>query len=671
MTIPILADMVIIFLLAIPIIFVCHKLRIPSIVGFLLTGILAGPYGAGFIKAVHEVEIMAEVGVVLLLFTIGIEFSLKGLMKIKRAVFAGGLLQVGLTTGAAFLAARGLGIGPGRAVFLGFIVSLSSTAIVLKLLQERAEIDSPRGKISLAVLIFQDIAIVPMMLAVPFLAGSASDSGLSPLGFLLKGLGLVLAVIVASRWVVPKVLYHVAATRSRELFLLSIMALCLATSWLTSSLGLSLALGAFMAGLVISESDYSHQALSSIMPFRDVFASFFFISVGMLLDLSFFRHHAGLILLVTGAVIAGKSLLAAAASMMLGYPLRVTLIVGLTLFQIGEFSFILSRAGLDHGLLDEFTYSLFIAVTVLTMAVTPFVLALAPRLADLVLKLPLPARLKQGLYPTGERTEEAAKPKDHVIIVGFGVGGRSVARTARAVGIPYTIVEMNPETVRAEKSKGEPILYGDAGQEAVLRHAGIDNARVVVAVTSDSLANLRVTGLARELNPSVQVIGRTRFMGELASLYEQGADDVVAEEFEASIEIFALVLMKYMIPRDEIEAFISEARAGGYRMLRSTSTESASLADLKLNLSDFKIQSLRVCEGSGLAGKTPAQLDLRARHGITLLAIRRGTEIIEHPGPDTKLLVEDICVVMGKPETLASAGCRFTVKPPEAPKAPG
>jgi CPA2 family monovalent cation:H+ antiporter-2 len=477
----------------------------------------------------------------------------------------------------------------------------------------------------------------------------------------------VAAVIVASRWVVPKVLYHVAATRSRELFLLSIMALCLATSWLTSSLGLSLALGAFMAGLVISESDYSHQALSSIMPFRDVFASFFFISVGMLLDVTFFYHHAGLILLVTGAVIAGKALLVGAVSLILGYPLRVTLLVGLTLFQIGEFSFILSRAGLEHHLLDEFTYRIFIAVTVLTMAITPFILALASRMADLVLRLPLPNRLKGGLYPTGGSESEAARPRDHVIIVGFGVSGRSVARTARAAGIPYAIVEMNPETVRAEKAGGEPILYGDAGQEAVLRHAGIDDARVVVAVTSDALANLRVTSLSKELNPSVQVLGRTRFLGELGSLYEQGADEVVAEEFEASIEIFALVLRKYMIPRDEIEAFISEARAGGYKMLRAPSTESPSLTDLRLHLSDFKIQSFRICKGSELDGKTPAELDLRARHGITLLAIRRGSQIIEHPGPDTKLQADDICVVMGKPETLASAGCRFTVKPPEDP----
>ena len=271
MNIPILTDLVIIFSLSLAVLLVCHRLRIPVTIGFILTGILAGPEVLGLVKAVHEVEILAEIGVILLLFVIGVEFSLADLLNIRRSVLLGGPLQVGGTCLAGWALAAYFGQSWGEAVFIGFLISLSSTAIVLKLLQERAEVDSPHGRISLGILIFQDIIIVPMMLLVPLLSGESGNIGSSLLILLAKGVGIILMVIVSTKWVVPYVLFQIAQTKNREIFLLSIVLICIAVAWLTASAGLSLALGAFLAGLIISETEYSHQALGIILPFRDIF----------------------------------------------------------------------------------------------------------------------------------------------------------------------------------------------------------------------------------------------------------------------------------------------------------------------------------------------------------------------------------------------------------------
>jgi CPA2 family monovalent cation:H+ antiporter-2 len=650
MEIPLLKDIVIIFGLSIVVIFICHRIRVPVIVGFLLTGILAGPHGLELVKSVHEVEILAEVGVVLLLFTIGMEFSLKNLLQIKKLVLVGGSLQVLLTLLATFVIARQIGQPFGESMFIGFLISLSSTAIVLKLIQERAEVESPHGRTTLGILIFQDVIIVPMILVTPLLAGATGNLGESLLVLVVKGIGIILLMIVSAEWIVPQVLYQIARTRSRELFLLSVIVICLAVAWLTSSAGLSLALGAFLAGLVISESEYSHQALGNILPFRDVFTSFFFVSIGMLLNLGFLFQQPGLIALIALGVLVLKTIIAGFVTVLLGFPLRTVILVGLALCQVGEFSFILSKTGVEHGLLAGNIYQLFLAVSVLSMAATPFIIAMAPRVADLVSRLPLPKRLKSGLHPV-PRIKVAGK-KDHLIIIGFGVNGRNVARAARVAGIPYVIIEMNPETVRSEQAKGEPIYYGDAIQEAVLQHANIKDARIVVVAINDPTATRRITEVARRLNPKVHFIARTRYLQEMKPLYELGADEVIPEEFETSVEIFTRVLMKYLIPRAEIERFIAEVRSDGYEMFRSLSRESASFCDLKHHLPDVEISLLRVGERSPIVGKSLAQIELRRKYGITLLAIRRDSQILSNPHGDTQLCANDVLFVLGPPDKI-------------------
>ncbi|MBC8459993.1 MAG: cation:proton antiporter [Deltaproteobacteria bacterium] len=651
MEILLLNDIVVIFGLSIAILFICHRLRVPTIVGFLLTGILAGPYGLGLVKAVHEVEILAEVGVVLLLFTIGIEFSLERLLQIKKSVLMGGSIQVLLTLLVTFVIARQLGQPIGESIFIGFLISLSSTAIVLKLIQERAEVDSPHGRTTLGILIYQDIIIVPMILVTPLLAGATGDLGESVLVLIAKGIGIIGLVFVSAKWIVPQVLYQIARTRSRELFLLSVVVICLAVAWITSSAGLSLALGAFLAGLIISESEYSHHALGNILPFRDVFTSFFFVSIGMLLDVGFLFQQPGTIALIALGVLVLKSIIACFATVLLGFPFRTSILVGLALSQVGEFSFILSKTGVEHGLLAGNIYQMFLAFSVLSMAATPFIITLAPRAADIILRLPLPKRLISGFYPVSEIKVKGKK--DHLIIIGFGVNGRNVARAARLSGIPYAVIEMNPETVRSEQAQGEPIYYGDSTQESVLQHANIKDARIVVAAINDPTATRRITEIIRRLNPEVHLIVRTRYLQEVKPLYELGADEVIPEEFETSVEIFTRVLAKYFIPRDEIERLVAEVRSDGYEMFRSLSKESSSFSDLKLHLPDVEISTLRVAERSPLVGKSLAEIELRKKYGVTVLAIRRDSQILSNPNVNIQFCANDVLFVLGPPDRIA------------------
>jgi CPA2 family monovalent cation:H+ antiporter-2 len=658
MEMPLLNDIVIILGLAIAVLYICHRLRVPAVVGFLLTGIVVGPYGLGLVEAIHEVELLAEVGVVLLLFTIGIEFSLERLLQIRKAVLMGGPLQVLLTFLATLFIARQFGQASGNAVFIGFLVALSSTVIVLKLIQERAEVDSPHGGTALGILIFQDVIIVPMILVTPLLAGATENLGESLLVLLAKGIGIILLVMISAKWFIPQLLYQIAKTRDHELFMLCVVVICFGVAWLTSKAGLSLALGAFLAGLIISESEYSHQALGSVLPFRDVFTTFFFVSIGMMLDIRFLFHQFGFIVLTALGVLVIKAIIAGSVTILLGFSLRTGILVGLTLGQIGEFSFILSRVGVDHGLLTGDIYQGFLAVTILSMAATPFVIALAPRLADSILWLPIPERLVSGIYPFSET--KVVDRKDHLIIIGFGVNGRNVARAASIAGIPYAIIEMNPETVRSEQAQGEPIYYGDATQVTVLQNASFKDARIVVVAINDPAATRRITEVIRRLNPKAHLIVRTRYLQEMKPLYELGATEVIPEEFETSMEIFTRVLTKYLVPKDKIERLLAQVRADGYEMFRSISKASASLSDLTLRLHDVDISTFQIAQGSPLIGRALAQIDLRARYGASVVAIQRDSQILSNPGADTLLHSNDMLFVLGSSEQLSKVISTFS-----------
>ena len=647
-----LRELFIIALLSTVVIFACSRVKIPPIVGFLITGAALGPSSLGLVKDLHTVDMLAEVGVVFLLFSIGMELSVGELIRLRKPVFLGGTAQVFLTIGAFWLPAYffwGLPIGP--AIFIGFLMALSSTAIVLKILQQKAQMESPAGRISLSILIYQDLIIVPMMLAIPLLAGrtEADMAGLA----LAAGqtLCIIGVIFLLARKGVPWLLARVVRTKSRELFLISIIGICLGTAWLTAQLGLSLSLGAFLAGLVVAESEYSHSALEGILPFKDVFTSVFFISVGMLLNMSFFLANLPEIAVITLLVLGVKGIIAGGSALLLGYPIRPAIIVGMAVCQVGEFSFVLAKGGLEFDLLSADHYQLFLAASILTMVVTPFLLNAAPAAAALVGR-------KKNLPPEKEPDNDNAL-SDHLIILGFGVGGRLLARAARMAGIPYVILEMNPDTVRHYAAEGEPIHHGDAIHPAVLHQLGISRARVLAIVVSDPTAVRAVTEIARHLNPQVHILARTRFLGEVAALKELGASDVIPEEFETSIEIFSRVLSKYLAPVGDITRFTHEVRAENYEMLRTTGVGGASLASLQQHMPDLTITVYTVEKESPLEDTSLLDAGLRQKAGVTVAAVARGDELFAHPGGEFRFAAEDRVYLFSSPVEAAAAAPLF------------
>ena len=650
MEIPLLQDIVIILGLSVVVILLFQRFKLPTILGFLITGVVAGPYGLGWIKASHEVEILSEIGVILLLFIIGLEFSLKSLAAIKKAVFLGGSIQVFVTVGVAMFIAHWMGYGLMDALFIGFLFSLSSTAIVLNMLQSSNQINSPQGKVSLAILIFQDIIVIPMMLLVPILAGKTDDVAGTLISLGIKTLLVVVLVILAARYIFPRLLYEVAKTRSRELFILTIIVSCFSVAWLTSSIGLSLALGAFIAGLIISESEYSHQATSQVLPFREIFTSFFFVSIGMLLDISFFYSHLFVILGFTGLVFVIKGSIAALAAAVLKYPPRVSFITGLCLFQVGEFAFILSKVGIAAGLMSTETNQYFLAISILSMGITPIVLMQSDRLTHLFST----TRLSKGLskinyWNNGMDQEQDPKLTDHVIIIGYGVSGRNIARVAKSTHIPYLIIEMNAETVKREKANGEPIIYGDAMSPFLLEHVNIWSARVAVVVVSDPVASKKIVSSIRSLCKTVYIILRTRYFSGVNDLVRLGADEVISEEFETSVEIFTRVLHKYLIPEDQIEEFVTAVRSDNYKMFRPVDRVAG----------DFKIPNLTVSSlivrqsDNDIVGKTVEDSAIRQRYGISVLAIQREGDFLTNVSRSTHIYQDDIIYIMGTPRSIA------------------
>ncbi|MFP5239729.1 MAG: cation:proton antiporter [Acidobacteriota bacterium] len=650
MDISLLSDLVLILAMSVGVMFVCLKMGLPPIVGFLVAGVVCGPGGFKLVGSVHQVEMMAEIGVILLLFSIGVELSASELMRLKRPVFMGGSIQIGLTIAMFALLSAAVGFGFEKALFLGFLAALSSTAIVLKQLQTRAELESPHGRVALAILIFQDLAIVPMMLLTPFLGSTGGDL-VSSLGMmLLKGGAVIALVLLLARYVVPRLFLAVARARSRELFLMASIVFCLSVAMLTAGVGLSLSLGAFLAGLMLSESEYAQNALEGVLPFKDVFTSLFFVSVGMLVDVSFLLQYPLMVLGAALAVILLKSLAAGGAVMSLGYPLRTAILGGLGLAQVGEFSFVLVKVGVQEELISGFGYQLFLASSVITMAVTPWLIQLAPVVANRICGAP---KAKAG------KAQDQTELTDHLIIAGFGPGGRQIANAAKRAGIPYLILEMNIDTVKRERRAGEPIRYGDASYPAVLEHAGIHSARVMVIVVSDPTAVRRMVATARGMNQNLNIIVRTRFVGETDELLHVGASEVVPEEFETSIEIFTRVLVEYLVPNQMIERFILEARGKNYRMLRTPDLPTDGQKLMTPHLSGMDLAVFTVEEGAQVQGKSLMESNIRKEHSLTVVAVDRDGKMHMNPDGDFTLEAGDLAYVFGSQEDVVDKSWLF------------
>jgi len=561
-----LRDLVVLFGASIVVVYGFNRLRLPAVVGFLVAGALLGPYGLDVVDDVARVEVFAEVGVVLLLFTIGVEFSL-GQLRSLRTVAGAGLLQIGSAIGLSALAASAFGLPLNQGVFWGFLAAMSSTAVVLKMVTERGETNSPHGRLIIGILIVQDLAVVPMMVVTPVLGGLGEAGLLTVVWSVAKAILAVLLILVAAWYLVPRLLVEVVRSRSRELFVITIILVCLGIAWLSSLAGLSLALGAFIAGLIISESEYSHQAMAEILPFRDSFNSLFFISIGMLLDLRVLLAHPVLVMGLVVALVVGKMVTTVGAAVVTGYSWRAAVLTGIALAQIGEFSFILAKVGRSLGLLPGESFQVFLTVSVLTLLLTPFLLQASPRLARRAEAL---QRLRHWLpeRQTDPHEIPSRQLRDHTVVAGYGVNGRNLVQVLREIEIPFVVVDVDGETVRQEQKKGIPIVFGDITHPQVLRRLGIQEARALVLAISDPIATRRAVTVARQLSPAIHIIARTRYLREIEDLRATGADQVVPEEFETSIEIFSLVLQHYRMPARVIAEKAERIRQEGYALFR-------------------------------------------------------------------------------------------------------
>jgi len=641
-------DFLVIFGLAIGVQLICHQFKLPAIVGFLVTGAIAGPHLTGLVSDTQQVEIMAEIGVILLLFTLGMEFSFRNLVKIKKSVLLGGGMQVGLTILIVWAICSFSGFNHSTSVFIGFLLALSSTAIVIKLLQQKGQIDSLPGRTVLGILIFQDIIIVPMMLITPLLKGKSGNMGLELVMMLLKFVLIGGLVYLFSRFIVPRLLMSIARTRTQEIFLMTVITLCFAIAWFTSSVGLSLSLGAFLAGLILSESEYSHQALGSVLPFRDIFTSVFFISVGMLLDVQYIYHNLLFVSGALGLVVLLKLLTGFGAASALQMTARNRIIVALSIFQVGEFSFILAGIGLQEQLLNQDLYQLFLAVSVCSMMFTPAAISSAGKWADGLLRNPIGKKLSGSKKVESVSSETRAWLNDHLIIVGFGLNGRNLAHAAKASGIRYVIIETNPDTVQREKKKREPIFFGDASQEEILTHAVIKKARILVIAISDPASSRKIVRVARIMNPDIHVVVRTRYVSEILPLRELGANDVIPEEFETSVEIFTRVLQEYMVPINDIDSLIYNLRADNYALMSGEDYLKKATTRLTHTLPQLDVRTYRIQENSLLCGVSLARANLRQEFNINIIAIGRGDTNLFNPNPDELMASGDILFILGK-----------------------
>jgi len=654
---PILDELAIIAALSVVVTVLLARLKLPVVAGLLLAGALAGPHGFAFVRSGDSIEVLAEVGVVLLLFTIGLEFSFSRLTSIFKQVAIGGVLQVGLTIAATAAVAMAFGQPFGRSVFFGFVVSLSSTAIVLRALTERQELDAPHGRVIVGTLIFQDLCVVPMVLLVPLLANHApmQEAAVDVALALSKAAIVVVAAPFHSRFVVPRALAFVDASRSRDLFLLAILAICIGTAWLTSLAGLSLALGAFLGGMVVADTEYGHRAMGDMLPLRDALVSVFFVSLGMLFDIRIVLTEPLLVGGLLAAFLFAKGMLATLAAAAMRFPARVSWLVGIGLAQFGEFGFVLVRLGEDQGIVTGADVKPMLAAGVVSMFVTPLLVHIAPHVtAGERLLAPLERLL--GVRSLVEVTPQEG-PTNHVVIVGFGLAGRHAARALEACHLRYLAMELNADTVRKARGEQRPVYYGDATSEETLRHARLPEARALVILINDPAAVRRILDTALRVAPNVPVLVRSRYLNERSTLMEEGAYDVVADEVEGAVEMLVRLLRSLEVPRNVIDERIRALRNETGPAQRKQTLPRPEMRRQRA-LDELRVDSFLVREGMMAVGHSAAELRLRSLTGALIIAVKRGDTLMEKPDPTAPFASGDIIFFVGSSEAVrAAAAC--------------
>jgi CPA2 family monovalent cation:H+ antiporter-2 len=637
------ADIVIIVVAALCGALIAQKLRQPLILGYIAAGIAIGPYTGGItVSDLHQIEFLAEIGVALLLFALGLEFSIRELRPVRTIALVGTPIQILLTIAYGYGIGRMFGWSSVPSIWFGALAALSSTMITLKTLMNQGWMGTLSSRVMIGMLLVQDLAVVPLMIVLPQLSDPAA--GLPLIGMaVLKSTAFLLLMFFLGTRLLPWLLSLVAQWNSRELFILTITALGLGVGYATYLFGLSFAFGAFIAGMVLSESDYGHQALSDIIPLRDIFGLLFFTSVGMLLDIPFLLNHWWQVLLLLLLVAVGKGAIFSALTWLAGYRNIVPLAVGLSLFQIGEFSFVLARVGLDTGAIDKALYSLVLATSVISMVATPFVSALASPLY----------RLKRHFFQH-EPLQSIHLPseglRNHVIIAGGGRVGQHIAQVLTQLEVPFVIVEINHQRMTECKTALYPVIYGDMTQEVVLHAAEVGRARLLLITTPSIVVSAAIVQHVKRINPKLQIVARADGVEQTKTLYESGVYMVVLPEMEAGLEIARQALMSLQIPATVIQEYTDTVRHELYAPLHSSSGWDYHLAG-QLNSAKnlLEISWVHLDQDSPLNGKTLQETAVRTRTGATLVGVIRGGIFRPNPAIEYTFAGDDIVAIVGSP----------------------
>ncbi|MBD1857809.1 MULTISPECIES: cation:proton antiporter [Leptolyngbya] len=631
-------------------------LKQPVLLGYLAAGVIVGPTGLGLIKEIIQVETLAQFGVAFLLFALGVEFSFSELKKVKVISLGGGGLQIALTILVTTLVSLAMGwvTSPPQGVFLGGILSLSSTAVVLKCLMERNETSTPHGQVMLGILVVQDLALGLMLAVLPALDQPAEEVGLA-IGWALLQTGLfALGAVAAGIWVIPRLLRLLAKTESRELFLLGVVALCLGIALLTEHLGLSIEMGAFVAGLMISDAEYADQTLTYVEPLRDIFASLFFASIGMLIDPVFLWNNLELILGLVTLVFIGKFLIITPLVRIFRYPLKTALIAGLGLAQIGEFSFVLASEGQTLGLVSRRVYLLILGTTAVTLVVTPFVLRLVPKLFAWGESIPwLVKFLEQSDEPLA--ISEDLPIKDHFIVCGYGRIGRNIVRLLRDRNHPVLVIDQSESQIQKVREAGIPYIYGNAASSYVLEKAGVAEAKGMAIALPDPMSTRLCVKRSLEISPDLDLVVRANKDKDIELLYQLGAREVVQPEFETSLELSAHLLAGIGIPSPAVQREVQMIRNSHYLEFRPDQASENISRDLKAVTGEMNSRWYALPEESPLLGMSIEETDIRRLTGVSVMAIRRaGGLTIDYPESLTTLEQGDRLLIVGETDEVAA-----------------
>jgi CPA2 family monovalent cation:H+ antiporter-2 len=641
-------------------------LKQPVILGYLLAGILVGPFELGLIKDYAEVEIIAELGVTFLLFSIGVEFSFAEVNKVKKISLGGGGLQLVLTIALTALVAVTVGwvTTVPQGIFLGELISLSSTAVVIKALTEQDEMATAHGQVMLGILIVQDLALGLMLAILPALNSPIDQLGFAIAIALLKLALFALGAIVVGKWLIPPFLQLLAKTESRELFLLGVVTLCLGIALLTGKIGLSTEMGAFVAGLMISEVEYADQTLDYVEPIRDICAAAFFAAIGVLIDPVFVWNNLTLILGLVTVVLVGKSLIIAPLVVLFRYPLKTAIISGLGLAQIGEFSFVLAGQGSKFGLISENVYSLLLGTTAVTLIVTPFVLRLLPGILTKAESLAWFAQADRPL----DASEELSL-QDHIIVCGYGRVGSNIVKLFRDRNYPVLVIEQSEYQVQKLRSAKIPYIYGNAASLLVLEKAGVNQAKGMVIALPDPMTIRLCLKRALILNPELDLVVRASSEKDIELLYQMGAKEVVQPEFEASLELSTHLFAGLGFPLVAIQQNIQQIRASHYSTLRPEQSQDEIFREIQEATRTMKSKMYALPPNSVLVGKTVEKAYLRSLTGVILMAITRSNgEKIDYPEPDTAIQKGDTFLLVGETDELATFNKLAKGETPPLPK---